>query len=84
MQSIDMDKILPAVYSEGSVLFKIDYKYTTNEFGTIWPGDPGNLSMVMREPCEEYMEPCEKYCSLMSMEFNSFLMDEVGRIICIE
>lgn len=77
MQSIDMDKLQPEVYSEGSVLFKIDYEYTTNEFGTIWPDDPGNLSMVMREPGEEYE------CPLMSMDFNSFLKDEEGHIVYI-
>jgi len=77
MWPIDMDKLQPEVYSEGSVILKIDNENTTTDFGFVYPDDSGNLVMVMREPSEEYESP------LMSMDFNSFLKDEQGRIVYI-
>lgn len=77
MGPMDMDKLQPKVYSEGSVLLKIDNENTTTDFVIVYPDDSGNLAMVMREPCEEYESP------LMSMDFNSFLKDEEGHIVYI-
>ena len=77
MQPIDMDKLQPKIYNEGSVLLKIDNENTTTDFGIVYPDDPGNLVMVMRESCEEYE------CPLMSIDFNSFLKDEEGYIVYI-
>jgi hypothetical protein len=51
---------------------------TTTDFGIVNAQESGNLVMVMREPCKEFE------CSLTSMDFNSFLKDEEGRIVYIE
>ena len=78
MEPMDMDKLKPKSYSEGNVLLIVDNNNTTTDFGIVNTEEPGNLVMVMREPSEEYES------LLMSMDFNSFLKDEEGRIVYIK
>lgn len=77
MEPMDMDKLKPKSYGEGSVLLNIDNDNSTTDFGIVSTQEPGNLVMVMREPSEEYES------LLMSMDFNSFLKDEEGHLVYI-
>jgi hypothetical protein len=77
MEPMDMDKLKPKSYGEGSVLLNIDNDNSTTDFGIVSTQEPGNLVMVMREPSEEYES------LLISMDFNSFLKDEEGHLVYI-
>ena len=78
MQPNDMGIFQPKSYSEGNVILTIDNANTTNNFGIVWAKEIGNLAMVMKEPCAEFD------CPQASMDFNSFLKDETGKIVFID
>ncbi len=75
----EASEFIPGTYQEGELLFKtMDNTNLTNNFSLVQTPKAGNLVMVMREPCSEFN------CPLMSIDFNSFLKDEKGRIVYIE
>ncbi|MCG2788399.1 MAG: hypothetical protein L6405_00410 [Actinomycetia bacterium] len=78
MKPIDMDVFQPKSYCEGSVLLTIDNTNATNDFSIVWANEIGNFAMVMREACDEFD------CPQISIDFNSFLKDEKGRIVYID
>jgi hypothetical protein len=79
IDGIEASEFIPGTYQEGELLFEtMDNTNLKNNFSLFQTPKAGNLAMVMREPCSEFN------CPLMSIDFNSFLKDEKGRIVYIE
>jgi hypothetical protein len=79
MDGREADKFIPKTYEEGELLFKTMDNTSITDFYLYSPDrKEGNLLMVMKEPCDEFD------CPKKSMDFNSFLKDENGRIVYID
>ena len=78
MDGIEANKFMPETYQEGELLFQtMENKNVIDYFSIVQTPKTGNLVMVMREPCSEFD------CPLTSIDFNSFLRDETGKIVYI-